>query len=100
MSVAAWGKGVRPPRCTRWVYRDSKRVQCRKLATGAVQVGKFKNGRWDRPYPVCAECGTLPWETTRAGFTEQRIVPLPVYLQWLKGEAVGWLLCYQRRVQI
>jgi hypothetical protein len=97
MSLAAWGTGDRP-RCTRWVYRDRKRVQCRKPATVAVQVGRFKNGRWDRPYPVCAECATLRWETTRL-FTEQRAVPLPMYLQWLKGEAIEGLSCYQRRMR-
>lgn len=96
MSVAAWGTGRRPPRCTRWCYHNGQRAQCRKPAVAALQVGCFKNGNWDRPYPVCGECAALPWETARTGFTMKRVVTLEQYLKWLKGEEVH-LDCYQRK---
>ena len=94
MSDTAWGDGASRIRCLRWRDAAVDRRRCGKQATVALQVGRFRNGRWSRPYPVCQACSLLPWHGGRDGFSEQRIVSLKMYMRWLHGELV--LDCYQR----
>ena len=93
-----WGKGRSPPRCTAHVFfvkdgMDCYR-QCRVRAITAIQCGRFKNGHWDRPYPVCEE-HERAW-VMRFGMTEKRHVSLEDYRKWLRGEPVN-LGCYTRK---